>query len=260
MCYHVWLYSCIRSIYRKLSQQFWNCKFSTCTCTDLFCVSLSLARESYQKCCTFFIIIETHSVKIQLVQLPGRSVSAQATWIWFSSLLFEKLSPGHKNGLERRPSRFSTICAKNQLLKLNIDKVTVVLRRKPPSAPVGLCAQGLVGAGRREGRAAARRPQPTHGLRLVPLSARGRYVRVEPWRNRIRTRPHVRDPLMAERVFPCFTGVSELSFLKRRIQCYKIKSIPTKRVCDTPSSGDFPMLWSGFGQRSTFAREASSYV
>ena len=69
MCYHVWLYSCIRSIYRKLSQQFWNCKFSTCTCTDLFCVSLSLARESYQKCCTFFIIIETHSVEIQLVQL-----------------------------------------------------------------------------------------------------------------------------------------------------------------------------------------------
>jgi hypothetical protein len=35
-----------------------------------------------------------------------------------------------KKGLERRPLRFSTICAKNQVLKLNIDKVAVILRRK----------------------------------------------------------------------------------------------------------------------------------
>jgi hypothetical protein len=41
------------------------------------------------------------------------------------------MSPGPKNGLERhlerRPSRFSTICVKNHVLKLNIDKVTVIL-------------------------------------------------------------------------------------------------------------------------------------
>ena len=42
---------------------------------------------------------------------------------------------------QRRPPRFSTICAKDQVLKLNIDKVTVILRRKSPSAPVGSCAQ-----------------------------------------------------------------------------------------------------------------------
>jgi hypothetical protein len=38
----------------------------------------------------------------------------------------KKLSRGRKNGLvERRPQRFSTICTKIQVLKLNIDKVTV---------------------------------------------------------------------------------------------------------------------------------------
>ena len=42
------------------------------------------------------------------------------------------LSPGPKSGLERRPLRFSTICAKNQVLKLNIDKVTVILRLNFP--------------------------------------------------------------------------------------------------------------------------------
>ena len=52
-----------------------------------------------------------------------------------------ELSPGPKNGLERRPLRFSTICAKNQVLKINIEKVTVILRRKchywrtPPVRP-----------------------------------------------------------------------------------------------------------------------------
>jgi hypothetical protein len=54
---------------------------------------------------------------------------------------FQKKSPQGKNSLERRPLRFSTICAKIHLLKLNIDKVTVILRRKPPSAPVGVRAQ-----------------------------------------------------------------------------------------------------------------------
>ena len=37
-----------------------------------------------------------------------------------------------KDGLQRRPPQFSTICAKNQVLKINIDKVTVILRRKSP--------------------------------------------------------------------------------------------------------------------------------
>ena len=40
----------------------------------------------------------------------------------FRHNLAKKLSPGPKNGLERRPARFSTICAKNQILKLYIDK------------------------------------------------------------------------------------------------------------------------------------------
>jgi hypothetical protein len=34
---------------------------------------------------------------------------------------------GPKNALERRPLRFSTICARNLELNLNIDKVTVIL-------------------------------------------------------------------------------------------------------------------------------------
>ena len=50
----------------------------------------------------------------------------------------KKLSLGPKNGLsflgpfiiERRPSRFSSMCAENQVLKLNIGKVTVILRHK----------------------------------------------------------------------------------------------------------------------------------
>jgi hypothetical protein len=37
------------------------------------------------------------------------------------------MSPGPKNGLERRSSRFSAICAKNQVLTLNICEVTVTL-------------------------------------------------------------------------------------------------------------------------------------
>ena len=50
----------------------------------------------------------------------------------FSHNFSKKISSGPKNGLEIRPSRFSTICTKDQLLKLNIIKVTVHLRRKLP--------------------------------------------------------------------------------------------------------------------------------
>ena len=57
-------------------------------------------------------------------QVAGRHTAA--IQICFRHNFLEKLSPGYKNGLERRPSRFSTICAKNQVLKLNIDKVTVI--------------------------------------------------------------------------------------------------------------------------------------
>jgi hypothetical protein len=46
--------------------------------------------------------------------------------IWFSSYIFEKMSPGPKKWLESCVSRFSTIYAKNQVLKLKIDKVTVI--------------------------------------------------------------------------------------------------------------------------------------
>ena len=43
------------------------------------------------------------------------------------------MSPGPKNGLERRVPRFSTICAKNQVLKLKIDKVIVIrVHSNPP--------------------------------------------------------------------------------------------------------------------------------
>ena len=38
------------------------------------------------------------------------------------------MSLGPKNGLERRDSRISTICAKIHVLKLNVDNVTVLLR------------------------------------------------------------------------------------------------------------------------------------
>jgi hypothetical protein len=44
----------------------------------------------------------------------------------FRHNFLEKFSTGPENGLERRVSRFSTICAKNQVLKVKIDKVTVI--------------------------------------------------------------------------------------------------------------------------------------
>ena len=56
--------------------------------------------------------------------LYGRSV--------FVITFRKNLSTGPKICLERRFSRFSTICAKNQVLNLVIDKVTVILRRKGP--------------------------------------------------------------------------------------------------------------------------------
>ena len=40
--------------------------------------------------------------------------------------LFENLSPGPENSLERRASRLYTIRAEIQVLKLNIDKVTAI--------------------------------------------------------------------------------------------------------------------------------------
>ena len=52
------------------------------------------------------------------IQLPYKSV--------FVITFRKKMSPGFKNGLESCVSRFSTICAKNQVLKLKIDKVTVI--------------------------------------------------------------------------------------------------------------------------------------
>ena len=52
--------------------------------------------------------------------------------IWFSYILFEKLSPEPKNGLESWVSRFSTMWMKNQALKLKIDKVTVILDLNSP--------------------------------------------------------------------------------------------------------------------------------
>ena len=61
-------------------------------------------------------------------QMPrARAARVRSDRIWFSSELFEKLSPGPKNGPERRLLRFSTICTKNQVLKLNIDKVMLIL-------------------------------------------------------------------------------------------------------------------------------------
>ena len=63
--------------------------------------------------------------KIILLTSWSQLLSA-AIQICFRHNFFEKLSSGPKNGKERRPSRFSTICAKNQALKLNIDKVTVI--------------------------------------------------------------------------------------------------------------------------------------
>ena len=49
------------------------------------------------------------------------------------------MSLGAKNGLERRPSRFSTICAKNQVLKINIDKVTEIIDPKFPLPGASPC-------------------------------------------------------------------------------------------------------------------------
>ena len=54
----------------------------------------------------------------------GSQITSSNVWqVCFRHNFSKKLSPGPKNGLERRASRFSTICAKNQQLKLSIDKV-----------------------------------------------------------------------------------------------------------------------------------------
>jgi hypothetical protein len=59
------------------------------------------------------------------VQLPYKSVFV---------ITFRKNVPKTKNGLERCVLRFSEICAKNQVLKLNIDKVTIIsVHSNPPS-------------------------------------------------------------------------------------------------------------------------------
>jgi hypothetical protein len=52
--------------------------------------------------------------------------------IGFHNNFSKKLSSGPKNGLDRGPLGFSTICAKNQGLKLNIDKVTITYWRLFP--------------------------------------------------------------------------------------------------------------------------------
>ena len=60
---------------------------------------------------------------IPLVFWYAAAAPAAPTGSSFRHNFSKKLSPGPKNGLERRASRFSTICAKNQQLKLSIDKV-----------------------------------------------------------------------------------------------------------------------------------------
>ena len=52
-----------------------------------------------------------------------------------------KMNPGPKNGLERRVSQFHTICDKNQLLNINIEKVMAFLvLRSWDSVPLGQVA------------------------------------------------------------------------------------------------------------------------
>ena len=56
----------------------------------------------------------------------------------FPSQLCRKWPPGPKNGIERRVSRFYTICDKNRLLNTNIEKVTAVLvLRSWDAVPLG---------------------------------------------------------------------------------------------------------------------------
>jgi hypothetical protein len=60
-------------------------------------------------------------------------VHTAAIQVWVPSELCEVVSPRLKHGLERRVSRFSTICAKNLVLKLKKnDKVTVIRVSKSP--------------------------------------------------------------------------------------------------------------------------------
>jgi hypothetical protein len=57
---------------------------------------------------------------------------------------------GPKNYLERPVWQFYTICDKNQLLKIKIEKVTAILESPDPGVPatvdIGLCAKVCVGA------------------------------------------------------------------------------------------------------------------
>ena len=57
--------------------------------------------------------------------MPNRRHTA-AIQICFRHNFSKNYPQDLKNGLERRASRFPTICAKNQLLKLNINKVTAI--------------------------------------------------------------------------------------------------------------------------------------
>ena len=52
--------------------------------------------------------------------------------------------PGPHNGLERRPLRFSTICAKNRVLKIKIEGVILILRHKCPLLVTLPCIHRIV--------------------------------------------------------------------------------------------------------------------
>jgi hypothetical protein len=67
-------------------------------------------------------------VLVIMHQIPRARFSARATSpdLVFVITFRKKLSPGPKNGLESCISRFSTICAKNQVLYLKIVNVTVL--------------------------------------------------------------------------------------------------------------------------------------
>jgi hypothetical protein len=64
-------------------------------------------------------------------------------------LLLKNWSLGPKNGLERHAWQFYTICDKNQLLKVKIEKLTIILvpqiSCRPAVGDIGLFAKVCMG-------------------------------------------------------------------------------------------------------------------
>ena len=103
-----------------LVQCAYGCCISNCIVVNIPCQTASCRRQLQAAGCQALLLQQVHPYGFSF---PDKNYVLRA-----------------KNGLERRPLRFSTICAENHVLKSKIDKVTAILRRKSPFVAVLPCS------------------------------------------------------------------------------------------------------------------------